>query len=104
MIKAECHSDDRCVEVNFDATPWFEQATDKQITELANIGWGGDYPADDVADFMEKTNSEIQQMKTYIGLRQRIETIGYECHVSPEEARSWLKANRPVLFAALEEI
>ena len=59
MICAECHSDDHNVEVAFDATRWFEQATDKQIAELAAVGWGGEYPADAVAEFMTDKSNEL---------------------------------------------
>lgn len=43
-IKAEVHTDDHIYEVNFDAEPWFAQASDKEILEVAECGWGGDYP------------------------------------------------------------
>jgi len=52
MIKAKAWSDDRNVEVEFDATPYFQQASALEILQLACCGWAGDYPADDVATYV----------------------------------------------------
>jgi hypothetical protein len=98
MIKAECHSDDRCVEVKFDATPWFNQASDKAILDLFECGWRGDYPADDVAIFMADCSDAVAEMFQYINLRGTIETIGFECSVDQEQAMTWLMTNRPNLY------
>ena len=48
-ISAEAWSDDRLVEVTFDARRWFLTATDEDIQALAACGWGRDFPADRVA-------------------------------------------------------
>ena len=48
MIRANVHTDDRLYDVNFDATAWFERASDQEIIELAECGWRDDYPADAV--------------------------------------------------------
>lgn len=101
MIKAECHSDDRCIEVNFDATPWFEQASEKEILDLANCGWRGDYPSDAVAHFMADLNDEVAEMFSYLGMRAKIETIGFECSVNSEDALIWLRANRPAYWTQI---
>jgi hypothetical protein len=95
MINAECHSGDFAVEVNFDATKWFEQATDKAIVDLIDCGWGGDYPADDVAMFMADDNQTIEDMFKYLELRNPIDCFGFECNVNPDDAMTWLKNNRP---------
>lgn len=94
MIKAECWSDDRCIEVKFDATKWFKKATDKEILALANCGWRGDYPADAVAHFMADHRHDVAEMFTYLGMRAKIETIGFECSVDSESALKWLAQNR----------
>jgi hypothetical protein len=90
MIRAECHSDDFCVEVDFDATQWFEQASDDEIKALRDCDWGGDYPADEVAMFMAEHSQEVEDMFKYITLRHKLEHIGFECHVNPEDAERWL--------------
>jgi hypothetical protein len=94
MINAECHSDDRAVEVPFDATPWFDQANEEQVLSLARCEWRGDYPSDAVAHFMAEQNDGVAEMFKYLELRSRIETIGFECSVNEQEAMIWLKANR----------
>ena len=35
MIRAETHPDDHAREIEFDATKWFEQASDEEILALA---------------------------------------------------------------------
>ena len=42
MIRAEVHSDDYAATAKFDAAPWFEQATDEAIEQLAKCDYGGD--------------------------------------------------------------
>ncbi len=98
MIKANCWSDDRCIEVDFDATKWFKKAKDKEILALANCGWRGDYPADAVAHYMADHLDDIAEMFTYLGMRAKIETIGFECAVDSESALGWLEQNRKKLF------
>lgn len=93
MIKAKCYSDDRCIEVNFDATPWFEQADEKEIMDLIQYGWRR-YPADAVAHFMADLDKGVAEMFQYLGFRARLETIGFECYVNKEDALIWLKENR----------
>ena len=94
-IRAEVHSDDLVFEVAFDAEPWFVQATDDDILDLADIGWGGNYPADAVAHFFEDSIHEIGDLMGYC---QRKDGVGFECHVNEEDALKWLAASRPELF------
>jgi len=103
-VSAECHSDDRAVEVSFDAAPWLKKAITKEIVELAECGWGGDYPADQVALDMAGKNKDIASMFTYIEARHKVEHIGFECHVQEDEALAWLNKNRPRVFAKLPKV
>lgn len=97
-IKAECYSDDRVFEVRFDALPFFQQASDEAILELARCGWGGDRPADEVAYFMEDLHPEIKDMLAYSWRKGH---VGFEVHVDPTFAASWLKQNRPALLKVM---
>lgn len=94
MIKAECHSDDYAVKVIFDATKWFEQASEKEINSLRDCDWGGDYPADEVAMFMAEHCNPLKEVFKYIELRYPIEHLGFECNVTEEEAEEWVNANK----------
>ena len=93
MIKAEAHSDDRVFEVDFDATRWFKQASDEQITALIGCEFGGDYPADEVAVESSNWVYDLQPLFDYL---ERVD-CGFECHVDETDARAWLRANRPHL-------
>lgn len=100
MIRAEVHSDDRVFEVSFDATPFFEKASEEEILNLYRCGWGGDYPADEVARFFIDKNDEVNRLFDYLS---RVRGVGFECHVDSITAKEWLKKNRPRIFIRLYE-
>lgn len=103
MIKAECHSDDFRMEASFDATRWFEQASDQEITALAECGWRGDYPADEVARHFE--DDATRDVFEYLAVKPKMpngDPVGFECSVSEEDALAWLRVNRPDLAARIE--
>ena len=98
MIKAEFHSDDLKVEIDFDATPFFENASDDAIFALVECGWGGDDPADNVMYVMQDHGSDVfdkwcRYQEFYDG--------GFEIHVGEEDAMDWLQNNKPNVFAQL---
>lgn len=95
-IRAEVHSDDRVIEAQFNALPWFEQASDEEIKALAKCDWGGDYPADEVAQHMADLDPNVRKVFDYVALRV---SEGFECHVNEDDARAWLTAYRPGLLS-----
>ncbi len=104
-VAAECHSDDRVFEVSFDAEPWFQQASDDQIIDLAECGWGGDYEADEVAEYVSSANPDVQEMFAYLGRiagrRDKKYACGFECTVDETSALEWLKEHRPALYQSV---
>ncbi len=102
-IKAECHSDDRVRETVFDATPYFTQARAETIIALADCDWGGDYPADLVAQFMAEHDEEVSKVFQYLELvSNKKDAPGFECHINESDALDWLKENRKALALTLE--
>jgi len=103
-VKAEVHSDDRVFEIDFDATDWFCQASDEEIVDLIGCDWGGDYPADAVAQFYEGTNAEIGTLFSYLSsIKNTRKACGFECHVDGATAVEWLRKNKPhLLFLQVE--
>lgn len=97
MIRAEVHSDDYAATAKFDATPWFEQATDEAIEQLAKCDYGGDYAADAVAVWSASLFADVAGVFQYDELAR----CGFECHVNPDDAEAWIAENRPHL--AIEE-
>lgn len=112
-IRAEAHSDDMAVAIRFDAEKWFEQASDQEILDLAKCGksdpveWGGDYPGDAVALYMQDYNPNVAELFSYINIIQRTgrkDAPGFECYVYSGDAGAWIMANRPHLHDAVIEI
>jgi hypothetical protein len=94
MIRAEIHSDDFRQTAKFDATPWFEQATDAEILALHDIDWGGHYEADAVAQHLSDMPG-YESVADVLGYCQETGEVGFECHVHAEDILVWLTANRP---------
>jgi hypothetical protein len=94
VIPAECHSDNHIIEIDFDALKWFEQASDKDILDLAKCEWGGDYPADAVAQHFERNLTK--ELFVYLE-KYAPDDCGFECHVNEACAIGWIKSNRPEL-------
>lgn len=107
-VMAEGHTDDRRVEISFDAAPWFAQASDKDILALSYIGWGGDYEADNVLEwFTGKPGYEqVADLFQYLNTVQTHQAawedpVGFECNIPAADAMDWLKLHRPLLFARI---
>lgn len=100
IISAEAHSDDHVIEVAFDATPWFEQASDDEIIELRRIEFGGNLAADRVAEFFRE-NPKVNRLFNYLALEPTMsftgDTVGFECHIDPAGAEAWIAKHRPHL-------
>lgn len=96
-ISAETYTDDHRIEVkSFDATPWFEEASDEEIEQLIAEEYGGNYTADSVAEKACEYDQCVADMFTYLeALPRGIDLRGFECHVDEEQARAWIAANRP---------
>lgn len=106
MISAEVHSDDHVFEATFDASKWAEQADDTEIEALAKCGFGGDYAADAVAQFMADHDEDVKKVFSYLDLKPKMgngDPVGFECHVEEEDLAMWLDTNRPAMARSLRE-
>jgi hypothetical protein len=101
IIPAEVHRDDWHFSASFDALLWFQQASDDDIRALAECGWGGDYPADDVARHVSDTNADVERVLDNTTCE---EGMGFECHVNETMARAWLKEHKLALHDELWEV
>lgn len=108
FIDANVHTDDYRCDVDFDATPWFVQATDKQILGLAGIEWRGDYEADAVAEYIrdQRLDPDVSELFGYHeaandALSNFDDPIGFEVRVDEADALKYLKAFRYPLFVRL---
>jgi len=80
----------------FDAVPWFKQASDDEISDLAAKGWGGDYEADAVAEFVADTVPGVQFIID--------KGEGFEVHVDGPQAMAWLADHKTSLYEELAEV
>lgn len=102
MIQAEVHSDDCVMSTNFDATPWFENASPASIKSLAECDFGGDYPADAVAQDSIDTDDSVKDVLEYVEKAYAATgNIGFECYVDEEQAMAWLKENRTDVYECI---
>ena len=95
IIKTEIHSDDYVFSYTFSSELWFKQASDKEILDLMKCGFGGDLPADRIADFFEPINRKIETVLDYAREKQE---MGFEVEVDPISATNWIKKHRPHLM------
>ena len=95
IIPAEIHSDDHRVRIDFDALPWFENATERQVLKLQDKDWCCSEPADRVAIEHPDPSKQIARVLDYCEtISQTGDAMGFEVWVDPEAAARWLKANR----------
>ena len=91
-VPAEVHSDDGLHRADFDASAWFAQAADGEIANLVGCGFHGDYPADEVARFFER--SATAEVFAHVDRS----AVGFECSVDEDAAGRWLAVHRPHLL------
>ncbi len=92
IIPAEAHSDDRKVEVKFDAVHWFRRASIRAVVALAGCNWRGDYPADHVAEWEANRNPEMKRLFDYLEIVNKDSTVcGFECSIDEKAAVEWLE-------------
>lgn len=104
MINAEIHSDDVRVQAQFDATRWFEQASDKDIQGLIKCDFGANYAADAVGQFQRDIDPEVENVFTYIGsLPEGDDFKGFEVQIHAPDAEDWIEKNRPHLMPSDDE-
>lgn len=104
MIRAEVHDDEFRTSARFDATAWFEQASDKDILDLAKIDWRGDYAADVVAEFFEGYNVGTPDTVDDVFKAVNVLDTGFEVSVEPEDAVRWVEKNRPHLKEQMDDL
>jgi hypothetical protein len=100
VIPAEVHSDDFATRGDFDALAYFMQAGEQELLKLADCGWGGDYPADEVAQHMASLNAGVKGVFTYI--ENTPNRVGYECVIDGDKALEWIKTNRPGVYKKIQ--
>lgn len=103
-VEADASTDDGAYKIVFDATEFFEKADAKDIVKLAVEGWGSNYSADYVAEFIayeaSPSNQDLVEMFDYDQTNQ----VGFEVHVERATAMRWLSENRPDVADAIRRL
>ncbi|WP_415913353.1 hypothetical protein [Neptuniibacter sp. QD37_11] len=107
-IPAKVWADSHESSAEFDALPWFKQASDKEIKDLANIHWREDFAADAVAEYMIPHDKGVADV---FGFANRVhgtpaykDRDGFEVSVDSEAALAWLKTNRFTVYLDVADI
>jgi hypothetical protein len=106
MIRAECHTVDNKYVVEFDATPWFEQADAESIVNLAGRDWSAPWIADALEPRAEY--AQLHELLQYARERLQRESIedptwlNFECRINDSDALAWLARNRPELVQRIQ--
>ncbi len=99
-VRANFHTDDRVKDFDFDASGWLAQAEDKDIRALFSCGLGGDYPADDIAYWMEPRDEAFKSAFVYLSaLQEANRDCGFEVRVDAGEFGRWMQLHRPAVLA-----
>ena len=105
MLRATCHAVDDALAVEFDATPWFQEADPASIGHVAGQGWSSAW----IADGLEKRPGyeRLHELIDYARNRLGAESLEdltfatFECTMSGPEAMARLDENRPDVAGAL---
>jgi len=104
MIRAEVtvDNDTNGPVVEFDATPWFEQASDRGIEWLRDEEYCAGEASDEVAEFCADKDATVEKFFEYVRFGQQFSRgsgFGFSCRISVKEAEAWITDNRPSLQA-----
>ena len=105
MIRATCHTVDDALTVEFDATPWFQEAGPASILHVAGQGWSSPW----IADALERRPGyeRVHELIDYATNRLGQESLEdpafatFACTVNGPEAMAWLDENQPDVAAAV---
>jgi hypothetical protein len=106
VIRATCHTVDDALTVEFDATPWFQEADPASIQHIAGQGWSSAW----IADALERRPGyeRLHELIGYATNRLGQESLEdptfatFECTVNGPEAMAWLDENRPDAVAMVQ--
>jgi hypothetical protein len=102
FVAADAKPTDKVV---FDATLWFEQATDKEILALAKDGWGHEVSSDVIAKFMKDHDADVKKLLDTVDNESDDLNAGSSVEVDKDLALDWIGNHRSHLsddIAAIE--
>ena len=105
MIRATCHTADDALTVEFDATPWFQEADPASILYVAGQGWSSTWIADalETRPGYERLHELIDYATDRLG-QESLEDptfTTFECTVNSPEVIAWLDENRADVAATI---
>lgn len=102
-VVAYVHANNYFFDATFNATPWFEQASDEEIVTLASAGWTGE-AAESVAHFAEAYSEYVNIVLDYCRRKEsQGKPVGFTVEIHPGTALEWVKQNRLHIAEKLED-
>lgn len=106
VIRARLKTDDDGMEVDFDAAPFFQHATERGdladiLETLEREAFRAGEISDGVAEFF--INGPCREVYDYLGaVNKGRHDVGSTCEIERDDVLEWLKINRPEEVAVLE--
>jgi hypothetical protein len=103
MIKATAVTDDGMIRIEFDAEPYFQEASENDLWELYLCDFRDDLPADSVAVYFSQ--DATLDLFTYLDLVNKynpLGDVGFECCVNRKQALEWIDQHRPNLWKLIQ--
>ncbi len=106
-IPATFRTGDGIARAEFDAAPWFQQASVEEIVNLAAEGWSGGYCGDEVAAWFDGKDAGVTAVYRYIEATQdlpgEVDCGGSDFRAEEKHVLNWLREHRPDVATRLEE-
>jgi len=105
VIPAILRTEDEVYEQTFDATGYFEQASDQELLALAGQAFRCSDAADQVGFWAEGRSSKVRQLYAYLEARNQPgakSDCGSDVEIEEQAALAWLQKHRPHLIAYVQ--
>ena len=103
-VFATVETDDRAFSCRLDVTEWFEQASEADLSDVLQWGFGPGEATDPIGLWAyDQGNRDIEKLFDYIErMNRNVDSdllISYLVSVEEESALAWVKANKPELLS-----
>lgn len=91
-------------EETINAIDWFEQASDDEISNLAQSGLESSVCTDAILYFFESKNPHLEYFLKKAQNNSGESLMGFDCYINKEDLLKWIKIRRNNLCSLFEQI